>query len=66
MYLLDCGRQAFWIYQLLGKLGYKLGLISICGDNQGSIFMTSNTVIEQCSKPIDIHEQSLVFSKLKM
>ena len=54
MSLLDCGRQVFWIHQLLGKLGYKLGSIPICKDNQGSIFMAFNTITEQCSKPIDI------------
>ena len=54
LFLLDCGRQAVWIYQLLGELGYKLDSIPICGDNQEFIFMASNAVMEQCSKPIDI------------
>ena len=54
MSLSDCGRQAFWIHQLLGELGYKLGPIPIYEDNQGSIFMASNVITEQHSKPIDI------------
>ena len=54
MSLLDCGRQVFWICQLLGELGYKLDPIPICGNNQKSIFMASNAIIEQHSKPIDI------------
>ena len=54
MSLLDCDRQAFWICQLLGELGYKLGLMPIYRDNQGSIFMASNAVTEQHSKPINI------------
>ena len=54
MPLLDCDRQAFWICQLLSELGYKLGPIPICRDNQGSIFMAFNAITEQYSKPIDI------------
>ena len=55
--LSDYGRQAFWICQLLDELGYKLGPISICKDNQGSIFMASNAITEQCSKPIVTTQQ---------
>ena len=40
---------------LLSELSYKLNAILICGDNQGSIFMASNPVMEPCSKHIDIH-----------
>ena len=54
MSLLDYGRQAFWICQLLGELGYKLGPIPICRNDQGTIFMISNVFTEQHSKPIDI------------
>ena len=46
MSLLDYGRQAFWICQLLGELGYKLNPIPIYKDNQGSIFMISNAITE--------------------
>ena len=54
MALSDCARQVTWIWSLLGELGYKLNAIPICGDNQGSIFMASNPVMEPRSKHIDI------------
>ena len=55
MALSDCAHQVTWICSLLGELGYKLKAIPICGDNQGSIFMASNPVMEPCSKHINIH-----------
>ena len=54
MALSDCTRQVTWIQSLLGELSYKLNAIPICGDNQGSIFMASNPVVEPHSKHIDI------------
>ena len=54
MALSDCARQVTWIRSLLGELGYKLRAILICGDNQGSIFMASNPIMEPRSKHIDI------------
>ena len=42
------------MHTLLGELGYNLRPIPICGDNQGSIFITSNPVTEKRSKHIDI------------
>ena len=54
MALSDCARQVTWIWSLLGELGYKLNAIPICSDNQGSIFMASNPVMEPHSKHIDI------------
>ena len=54
MALSDCACQVTWIQSLLGELGYKLNAILICGDNQGSIFMASNPIMEPCSKHIDI------------
>ena len=54
MALSDCSRQVVWMHTLLGKLGYKMKPIPICGDNQGSIFITSNPVTEKWSKHIDI------------
>ena len=50
MALSDCAHQVTWIRSLLGELGYKLNAILICGDNQRSIFMASNPVMEPCSK----------------
>ena len=36
------------------ELGYFLESIPICGDNQGSIFMAENPVMESCSKHFDL------------
>ena len=54
MALSDCACQVIWIWSLLGELSYKLRAIPICGDNQGSIFVTSNPIMEPYSKHIDI------------
>lgn len=54
MALSDCSRQVIWIKNLLGEIGYKLGPLPICGDNQGSIFMAQNPVTEKRSKHINI------------
>jgi len=54
MALSNCTCQVTWIRSLLGELGYKLKAILICGDNQGSIFMASNPIMEPHSKHIDI------------
>ena len=39
---------------LLEEIGYKLGLLPICSDNQGAIFISSNPITERRSKHIDI------------
>ena len=57
--LSDCGRQAKWLWQLLGELEYNLHPIPICSDNQGSIFMASNPMTEARSKHIDIKWHSI-------
>ena len=54
MALSDCTCQVTWIQSLLGELSYKLNAIPICSDNQGSIFMASNPVMEPHSKHINI------------
>jgi hypothetical protein len=54
MALSDCSRQVVWMHTLMGELGYHLKPIPICGDNQGSIFISSNPVTEKRSKHIDI------------
>ena len=54
MALSNCAHQVTWIRSLLSELNYKLKAIPICGDNQGSIFMTSNPITEPRSKHIDI------------
>ena len=55
MALSDCSCQVVWMHTLMGELGYHLKHVLICGDNQGSIFITSNPVTEKRSKHIDIH-----------
>ena len=55
MALRNCACQVTWMQSLLGELSYKLNAILICGDNQSSIFMASNPVIEPHSKHTDIH-----------
>ena len=47
MALSNCSHQVVWMHTLLGELGYHLSAIPICGDNQGSIFITSNLVTEK-------------------
>jgi hypothetical protein len=54
MALSDCSRQAVWMKSVYSELGMPLGTIPICGDNQGSIFISSNPVQERRSKHIDI------------
>ena len=54
MALSDCSRQAIWMKSVFSELGMPLGTIPICGDNQGSIFISSNPVQERRSKHIDI------------
>ena len=54
MALSDCSRQAIWMKSVFYELGMPLGTVPIVGDNQGSIFMSSNPVQERRSKHIDI------------
>ena len=60
MALSDCSRQVVWIQALLRELGYKIPIVPICGDNQGSIFIGSNLVQECCLKHvITMYDSSL-------
>jgi hypothetical protein len=43
-----------WIRSLFSELGINLGPIPLCGDNQGSIFLSSNPVQEKRIKHIDL------------
>ena len=54
MVLSDCSCQAIWIQTLLHELGYKEQPIPICGNNQESIFMALNPIMEKHTKHIDI------------
>ena len=53
MALSNCSQQAMWIQALLRELRYKIPIIPICGDNQGSIFIESNPVQEHRLKHIE-------------
>ena len=52
MALSDCSCQAIWIKQMLEELGYQMGPIPVCGDNQGSLFIAKNTATKKQSKHI--------------
>ena len=54
MAISDCSQQAIWIKTLIKELGIKIGSILIYGDNQGSIFISSNAVQESHTKHINI------------
>jgi hypothetical protein len=54
MAISDCSCQCVWIKTLLEEIGYLPDLVPICSDNQGSIFIASNTVTDTRSKHIDI------------
>src|SRR5260221_14482031 len=54
MALTDCSRQVVWIKSIFDELGIPIKTVPIAGDNQGSIFISSNPVQERQSKHIDI------------
>ena len=54
MSLCDTSRQLVWIRSLLSELGINFAPIPLCGDNQGSIFLSSNPVQEKRIKHIDL------------
>jgi len=55
MVISDCCQQAVWITNLFREIGFSILLITICSDNQGSLFIGSNPVQEKWTKHIDIH-----------
>jgi len=54
MSLSDTSHQLVWVRNLFSELGIELAPILLFGDNQGSIFITSNPVQEKHSKHIDL------------
>ena len=54
MALSDCSQQCFWVQQLLGELRINIPTMTICRDNQGSLFIAQNPITEKRSKHIDI------------
>ena len=55
MAISDCCRQAMWIINLFAEIGFHVMPITICGNNQSSLFIGSNPVQEKWTKHIDIH-----------
>jgi len=55
MAISDCCRQAMWITNLFREIGFPVLPITICSNNQGSLFISSNPVQEKQTKHIDIH-----------
>jgi len=55
MVISDCCQQAMWITNLFRENGFSALLITICGNNQGSLFISSNPVQEKWTKHIYIH-----------
>ena len=41
MSISDCSRQISWIKNLLTELDFPLGPVTLCGDNQGSLFLAN-------------------------
>jgi len=52
--LSDTSHQLVWVRNLFSELGIELAPIPLYGDNQGTIFITSNLVQEKRSKHIDL------------
>jgi len=43
-----------WITNLFGEIGFSISLITICGNNQGSLFIGSNSIQAKQTEHIDI------------
>ena len=54
MALSDGCRQVMWVQSLFKELGFNETRTPLCGDNQGSLFISSNPVQERRTKHIDI------------
>jgi hypothetical protein len=54
MAMSDCSRQAVWLQNFFGEIGFSIGPVPINGDNQGSIFIASNPTTNRLSKHIDV------------
>ena len=44
--------QIQWIWNLYEEIGFILGPLSLCIDNQGTIFLASNPAQEGCTKHV--------------
>ena len=48
----ETAKQLRWIRNLYEELGFKLGPLSLCVDNQGAIFLASNPAQEGRTKHV--------------
>jgi hypothetical protein len=54
MALSDSSRQISWIKSLMSEIGFDIGPVTLCGDNQGSLFLAANPAQDKRTKHIDI------------
>jgi hypothetical protein len=54
MALSDTSRQISWIKSLLYEIGFDIGPVVLCGDNQGSLFLAEKPAQDKRTKHIDI------------
>ena len=63
-------KQLCWIHNLYEELGFKLGSLPLCIDNQGAIFLTSNPAHEGHTKHVWMTEhfirESVEFGEIKL
>ena len=65
MAISNCCCQAMWIINLFAEIGFHVMPITICGDNQESLFISSNPVQERV-KFEKFHEHlDLTFGPMK-
>ena len=59
MALSDCSCQCIWICSILIELGYNFGPIQISSNNQGFIFMASNSITKSRNKHINMRYHAI-------
>ena len=52
----EIAKQLRWIHNIYEELGFKLGPLPLCVDNQGAMFLASNPAQEGQTKHIRIPE----------
>ena len=66
----ETAKQLRWIRNLYEDLGFKLGPLPLCVDNQGAIFLASNPAQEGRTKQVRITEhfiqESVEFGEIKL
>ena len=54
--MMEIAHQIQWIRNLYEEISFILGLLPLCIDNQGTIFLASNPAQEGCTKHIQMPE----------